>query len=293
MPEATAMSEAPIGIIGGSGLYQIDAVKIEEEITVDTPFGAPSDQLMRGTLSGRQVIFLARHGRGHRIAPSQLNYRANIYALKQLGVDYIISVGAVGSMREEIVPGHVVVIDQFFDRTRERPSTFFDEDVVVHVTFAHPVSESLRRILIEAAEAAGATVHKSGTYLCMEGPQFSTQAESHIYRQWGVDVIGMTNLQEAKLAREAEIAYATLAMSTDYDCWHEDHDAVTVDQVIAVLEQNAHLAAEIIKLAVPKVPSEPDPVASNALKNAIIGDKALVSKETVQKLKPILGKYFL
>ena len=286
-------SPAPIGIIGGSGLYQMEAVQISEEIDLDTPFGKPSDLLIRGTLEGREVIFLPRHGRGHRIAPSQLNYRANIFAMKQLGVDYLIAVSAVGSMREEIVPGHIVVIDQFFDRTRERPSTFFDEDVVAHVTMAEPIAESLRQVLISAAEDAGATVHKQGTYLCMEGPQFSTKAESKIYRQWGVDVIGMTNLQEAKLAREAEIAYATLAMSTDYDCWHEGHDAVTVDQVIAVLQQNARLSQEVVRRAVPMVPKEPDPVASSALQNAILTDRDSIPKQTLQKLKPILGKYFL
>ncbi len=293
MPERVAMSQPPIGIIGGSGLYKMAAVEVIEELSIDTPFGPPSDKLIHGKLGGRDVLFLARHGRGHYIAPSQLNYRANIFALKELGVEYIVSVSAVGSMREEIAPGHVVVIDQFFDRTRERPSTFFDEYIVAHITFAHPIAESLRKILIASAQEVGATVHSKGTYLCMEGPQFSTKAESEVYRQWGMDVIGMTNLQEAKLAREAEIAYATLAMSTDYDCWHEDHDAVTVEQVIALLNHNSHLAQEILMKAIPQVPDTPDPDVCDALKNAILTDKAVISKETVTKLQPILGKYFL
>ncbi len=282
---------APIGIIGGSGLYQMEEVTVSEECSVETPFGSPSDALIRGTLADQEIVFLPRHGRGHRIPPSQLNFRANIYAMKTLGVERILSVSAVGSLKEEIVPGHVVVIDQFVDRTRGRISTFFDDGVVAHITFADPVCPELREQLIAGCREAKATVHPQGTYLCMEGPQFSTKAESHLYRKWGMDVIGMTNLQEAKLAREAEICYVTLALSTDYDCWHEGHDAVTVEQVIAVLNQNVALSQEILKKTIPLVSAERSCSCGSALKNAILTDRSQISAETKEKLKPLLGKY--
>lgn len=285
------MVRAPIGIIGGSGLYQMRDLEVRETCELSTPFGAPSDRLICGVLAGREVVFLSRHGRGHRISPSKLNFRANIYALKSLGVERILSVSAVGSLKEEIAPGHVVVIDQFVDRTRGRVSTFFEEGIVAHITFADPVCPELRKHLIAGCRDAGATVHPKGTYLCMEGPQFSTQAESHLYRQWGMDVIGMTNLQEAKLAREAEICYVTLALSTDYDCWHGGHDAVTVEQVIAVLQQNVMLSQEILRRTVPKIPEKRSCPCGTALENAILTDRTMIAPETKERLKFILGKY--
>jgi 5'-methylthioadenosine phosphorylase len=284
-------TQAPIGIIGGSGLYHMKAVEIREEVAVETPFGSPSDKLHRGTLAGREVIFLPRHSSGHRISPSQLNYQANIYAMKVMGVERILSVGAVGSLREEIEPGHIVVIDQFFDRTRGRKSTFFEDDIVAHTTLADPVCGELRKKLIEACQAVGTTYHPKGTYLCMEGPQFSTRAESNVYRQWGMDVIGMTNLQEAKLAREAEICYATIALSTDYDCWHEGHDDVTVEQIIAVLQQNVALAQQILLHAVPTLSEGTNCSCHRALEHAIITDRDVISPEVREKLKPLLEKY--
>ena len=250
------MSEASaqVGIIGGSGLYEMDGVTRARELAVETPFGPPSDRLVLGTLEGRKVAFLPRHGRGHRISPSEINFRANVFALKTLGVERILSVSAVGSLKEKYAPLHMVIPDQFVDRTFKRASTFFGRGLVAHVAFAHPFCADLGRVLGAAARTAGATVHEGGTYICIEGPQFSTRAESELYRSWGMDIIGMTNLQEARLAREAEICYSTLAMVTDYDCWHPDHDAVTVDQIIQNLVANAARAKDVLRAAVKNVP---------------------------------------
>ena len=242
------MSErADIGIIGGSGLYEMEGFTDVEELTLDTPFGPPSDHLVLGTLEGKSVAFLPRHGRGHRILPHELNYRANVYAMKQLGVQWILSVSAVGSLKKEYEPLHMVIPDQFIDRTQKRQSTFFGRGLVAHVAFAHPFCPNLSRVMAAACAEAGATHHEGGSYVCIEGPQFSTRAESELYRTWGMDIIGMTNLQEARLAREAEICYATLAMITDYDCWHPDHDSVTAEQIIANLGKNADTARAVLR----------------------------------------------
>jgi 5'-methylthioadenosine phosphorylase len=281
-----------IGVIGGSGLYEMEGLKVLEEKRLETPFGTPSDAYLLGELEGRKVVFLPRHGRGHRISPSELNFRANIWGLKKLGVDTILAVSAVGSMRKEIEPGHMVVIDQFFDRTKGRVSTFFTDGVVAHVAFADPVCPDIRKILIASGKKVGATVHEKGTYLCMEGPQFSTRAESNVYRQWGMDVIGMTNLQEAKLAREAEMCYATLALSTDYDCWYEGHDDVTIEMVIATLTKNVETAKKIVKQAVAAVGAERSCGCRTAMKNAILTDRKVIPAETKKRLEVIAGKYF-
>ncbi len=248
------MKQTVIGVIGGSGLYDMEGLTDVREVTLDTPFGAPSDAFITGTLGDAKMVFLPRHGRGHRLLPSEVNYRANIYGMKVLGVEQIISVSAVGSMKEEIVPGHIVIPDQFFDRTQgKRASTFFGQGVVGHVQFADPVCSDLSTILVDSAQSVGATVHAGGTYVCIEGPNFSTRAESNIYRSWGVDIIGMTNLPESRLAREAEICYGTVALATDYDCWHEGHEDVSVDAVIAIIQQNVVTAREIIKSAAVKI----------------------------------------
>ncbi len=286
------MENQLIGVIGGSGLYEMDGLKILEEVLLDTPFGKPSDVYIVGELEGRRVVFLPRHGRGHRISPSELNFRANIWGMKKLGVDAIIAVSAVGSMKEEIVPGHMVIIDQFFDRTKGRASTFFTDGVVAHVTFAEPLCSSLRKNLIASGKEAGATVHEKGTYLCMEGPQFSTRAESQIYRKWGVDVIGMTNLQEAKLAREAEICYATIALSTDYDCWYEGHDDVTIDMVIETLQKNVAMAKKMVRLALGKIDTKRTCGCRSAMQHAILTDRKVIPPATKKKLEIIAGKYF-
>ena len=285
------MNDTPIGIIGGSGLYEMEGLKLLEEVRLETPFGNPSDAYIVGELEGKKIIFLPRHGRGHRISPSELNFRANIWGMKKLGVDAIIAVSAVGSMREEIVPGHMVIIDQFFDRTKGRPSTYFSDGIVAHITFADPLCESLRKTLIEAGKIVGATVHEKGTYLCMEGPQFSTRAESNIYRKWGGDVIGMTNLQEAKLAREAEICYATIALSTDYDCWYEGHDDVTIDMVIQTLQRNVETAKKMVRQAVQKITVDRPCRCRSSLAHAILTDRKLIPAETKKKLEVIAGKY--
>ena len=286
------MSEsAEIGIIGGSGLYEMDGVTGAHDMAVETPFGPPSDRLVLGTLEGRQVAFLPRHGRGHRISPSEINFRANVYALKTLGVERILSVSAVGSLKEKYAPLHMVIPDQFVDRTFKRPSTFFGNGLVAHVAFAHPFCADLGRVLGAGARAAGATVHDGGTYICIEGPQFSTRAESELYRSWGMDIIGMTNLQEARLAREAEICYSTLAMVTDYDCWHPDHDAVTVDQIIGNLTQNARTAQQVIAQAVSRLPFQRTCECATALKFALITRPSAVPVATKHKLAPIVGKY--
>ena len=282
--------QAEIGIIGGSGLYGMAALTERQEIVVDTPWGRPSDAFIVGNLGGRRVAFLARHGRGHRIMPSNLNFRANIYGLKKLGVQWVLSFSAVGSLQEQYKPLDFVIPDQFVDRTKGRPSTFFDEDVVVHIGFADPVCSTLAAVAEKACGKVGVTVHRGGTYCCMEGPAFSTRAESNLHRSWGLDVIGMTNLQEAKLAREAELSYATVAMVTDYDCWHEEHDAVTVEQVIAYLTQNAENAQAVALEAVKNIPSGPGP-HSSALKNAILTDRTKISDASREKYELLIGKY--
>jgi 5'-methylthioadenosine phosphorylase len=283
---------AEIGIIGGSGLYEIEGLEDIREVVVETPFGAPSDGLVLGTLEGRRVAFLARHARGHRILPSELNFRANVFAMKALGVERILSVSAVGSLKEEYAPLHIVVPDQFVDRTTQRVSTFFGRGLVAHVAFAHPICRVLSGVAAAACGEAGATHHVGGTYVCIEGPLFSTRAESELYRSWGMDVIGMTNLQEAKLAREAEICYATLAMVTDYDCWHPDHDSVTADQIIANLGRNAATAKAVLRAALRRVPSGPrNCECASALKFALVTPAELVPGQVKRDLAPILGAY--
>lgn len=283
--------KADIGIIGGSGLYSMPGFEATEEVEVETPFGAPSDPFVVGTLSGKRVAFLARHGRGHRILPTELNFRANIYAMKKLGVRFIVSLSAVGSLKDEHAPGQFVLVDQFVDRTFARPSTFFGDGLVAHVSMAHPVSEELRKVVLDACRRAGVTAKDGGTYLCMEGPAFSTLAESNLYRSWGMDVIGMTNLQEAKLAREAEIAYTTVAMVTDYDCWHPDHDAVSVADILRVLNQNAENAAKVVKEAVAQIDPAAEFKAHSALKNALMTDPKKVPAATYEKLELLVGRY--
>jgi 5'-methylthioadenosine phosphorylase len=281
-----------IGIIGGSGLYDIEGLSAREEITVNTPFGAPSDNIITGVLSGRRVYFLPRHGKGHRILPTELNHRANIYALRSVGVRFIIAVTAVGSLKEEYKPRDIVLPDQFFDRTSRREHhTFFGRGIVAHVSFAEPISADLRRVLAEESRKAGCTVHDGGTYVCMDGPAFSTRAESNANRQLGFDVIGMTNLPEAKLAREAEIALATLAMVTDYDCWKTDEEPVTLDGVIAHLMANSAKSKEIIAGVIPRIPLEADWPEHQALKNAIITERSLWPEETSGSLQAILNNY--
>jgi len=282
---------ATIGIIGGSGLYDMAEVTDREERRVATPFGEPSGPYLIGTLRGKRVAFLARHGVGHRILPSELNFRANIYGFKVLGVERIVSASAVGSLKQEYKPLDIVVPDQFFDRTKGRISTFFGRGIVAHVAFAHPLCGELSAIAAESAAQVGATVHRGGTYVNMEGPQFSTLAESKLYRSWGMDVIGMTNLQEAKLAREAEICYATLALVTDYDCWHPDHDSVTVDLIIANLMQNAVTAQQTIAAAVERIGAARTCACKDALATAIITQPPLWPEQTKKELEPIIGKY--
>ena len=286
------MAEPVIGVIGGSGLYEIEELTDIREEKIDTPFGMPSDVFITGVLEGVQMVFLPRHGRGHRLLPSEVPYRANIYAMKQLGVERIISVSAVGSMREDIAPGHIVIPDQFFDRTQgRRASTFFGEGLVGHVQFADPVCDELSGVLYRAAVEVGATVHRGGTYLCIEGPNFSTRAESNIYRTWGVDVIGMTNLPEARLAREAEICYGTLALATDYDCWHQDHDDVSVEAVIAIIGQNVATARSIIREAARPAALRRSCQCDEALRHALMTDPGHIPVATRRKLDLLLKKY--
>jgi 5'-methylthioadenosine phosphorylase len=289
------MAEAKIGIIGGSGLYKMDALKDIEEVEVETPFGSPSDALIVGNLEGTTVAFLARHGRNHHLLPSELPFRANIYAMKQLGVEYIISASAVGSLKKKVKPLDLVVPDQFIDRTKNRISTFFGEGLVAHVTFGEPVCPNLAKILADAVASLKlpeVNLHRGGTYVCMEGPAFSTKAESHLYRSWGATVIGMTNLPEAKLAREAEIAYATLALVTDYDCWHSDHDSVTVEMVIANLQRNAVNAQKVIQETVKRLgQNPPESAAHSALKYALLTPLDKVPATTKDKLALLLKKY--
>jgi 5'-methylthioadenosine phosphorylase len=286
------MNSIRIGVIGGSGLYDMAELTDREERRVETPFGEPSGPYVLGTLRGRRVAFLARHGAGHRLLPSELNFRANIYGFKTLGVEWILSASAVGSLREDYAPLHLVIPDQFFDRTKGRISTFFGRGLAAHVAFAHPVCARLAAIAYDAAQQAGATVHRGGTYVCMEGPQFSTLAESTLYRSWGMDIIGMTNLQEAKLAREAEICYTTIALVTDYDCWHPEHDKVTVDMVIATLTANAKTARQVIANAVERLPIDRSCECATALATALITRPEAVPEATRRELAPIIGKYF-
>ena len=285
------MSQAEIGIIGGSGLYSMPGLTEIRETILETPFGAPSDAYVLGALEGRKVAFLARHGRGHRILPSELNFGANIYGFKQLGVQRILSVSAVGSLKEEHKPLEFVIPDQFVDRTRHRVDTFFGDGVVAHIAFADPVCPQLSEAVEAACKKAKVVGKRGGTYLCMEGPQFSTKAESNLYRSWGMDVIGMTNLQEAKLAREAELCYVTVAMVTDYDCWHPHHDSVTVDQIVAVLTKNAENACNVVREAVAAMPKDRSCKCGSALAHAILTDRAKIPQATRDKLKLIIGKY--
>jgi 5'-methylthioadenosine phosphorylase len=280
-----------IGIIGGSGLYNIDGLKKVRELHVRTPFGAPSDALVVGTLDGVRVAFLSRHGRGHRTNPSSINYRANIYALKFVGVTQVISVSAVGSMKESIHPGNVVLPDQFIDLTKRRVSTFFDEGIVAHVGFAEPVCRSLADALELAGRSVGASLQRGGTYVCMEGPQFSTKAESRLYRQWGVDVIGMTNMPEAKLAREAELCYATVALATDYDCWHETEEAVNVEAILATLHKNVELAKQLLTAVVPALVPDRGCECRQALKNALVTAPDQIPASTKRRLNLLIAPY--
>ncbi len=285
------MEQVQIGIIGGSGLYDMAEVTDRREVTVTTPFGDPSGPYVLGTLRGQRVAFLARHGSGHRLLPSELNFRANIFGMKLLGVEYILSASAVGSLKEEYKPLDIVIPDQFIDRTRGRIGTFFGRGLAAHVGFAHPFCRILSDLALESGKSSGATMHKGGTYVCMEGPQFSTLAESKLYRSWGADIIGMTNLQEAKLAREAEICYTTIALVTDYDCWHPEHDSVTVDLVIANLMQNAKAAQQIIATAVEHLPYERTCECASALKYALITRPEAIPAEVARDLAPLVGKY--
>jgi 5'-methylthioadenosine phosphorylase len=285
------MNSGIVGVIGGSGLYQMTGLERVREVEIKTPFGKPSDKLIRGRLGKSEVVFLPRHGTGHRWLPTEVNFRANTFAMKKLGVERIISVSAVGSLREEIAPGHVVIPDQFIDRTTQRPSTFFGRGLVAHVSLADPFCKDLSAVLAAAANSEGAKVHAGGTYVCMEGPQFSTRAESHLYRSWGAHVIGMTNLQEAKLAREAEICFTTLALATDYDCWNQSAGDVEIDHVLAVLRHNVDLAQRTIRRAVTQLSSARSCVCASALKDAIITERARIPKKLCAELRPIIGKY--
>lgn len=285
------MTEIEIGIFGGSGLYDMEGLEVRDERRLDTPYGEPSGPLVLGELHGRRVAFLARHGRGHRLLPTEVPYRANVWAMKRLGARRILSVSAVGSMKEEYAPTHIVVPDQFFDRTRHRADTFFGAGLVGHISLADPICAETAAVAVEAARAAGATVHAGGTYLCMEGPQFSTRAESRVYRQWGMDVIGMTNLQEARLAREAELCYATLAMVTDYDCWRES-DEVHTATILEVLRQNVATAQRVVSEVVRRLPERADDhPCANALSGALVTDPTVIPADTLLDLAPIVGKY--
>jgi 5'-methylthioadenosine phosphorylase len=291
LARTAAKLQAEIGIIGGSGLYEMVGMERVREWRPTTPFGRPSDALLLGTIDGVWVAFLARHGRGHRLNPSEINYRANIYALKSAGVSRIISVSAVGSMKETVKPGHLVFPDQFIDATKQRASTFFRDGIVAHVAFSDPVCPHVKQALIRASRNVGATMHEGGTYLCIEGPQFSTKAESLLYRQWGVDVIGMTNMPEAKLAREAELCYATMALATDYDCWHESEESVSVEMILAILHKNVELAKRVIR-GVLSVAGEPrECLCATALQHAIVTAPKAMPQATRAKLDLLIGRY--
>ncbi len=285
------MAEKVVGVIGGSGLYEMEGLEKVETVSLSTPFGEPSDSFVTGTLDGVKVAFLPRHGRGHRIQPSSLNFRANIYGMKLLGVQWIIGVSAVGSMKETIHPGDMIIPDQFIDRTVGRPSTFFSEGIVGHVSVADPVCPDLSRILFQAGKQVGARVQRGGTYICIEGPQFSTRAESKLYRTWDVDVIGMTNLPEAKLAREAEICYATIAFATDYDCWYQEAGDVSIGDVLRILAESTKTAKLAIREAIKHLPDERSCPCATALKYALITDRSMISEKTRKDLAPIIGKY--
>ncbi len=285
------MEQVKIGIIGGSGLYEMSELTERTEVSLETPFGPPSDEFVIGTVRGRRVAFLARHGRGHRILPGELNFRANIYAMKMLGVERILSASAVGSLREELAPQQVVLPDQFVDRTFSRVSTFFGDGLAAHIAFADPVCPDLLEQVFSASRKVGINVVKGGTYVCMEGPAFSTKAESNLYRQWGMDVIGMTNLQEAKLAREAEICYVTMALVTDYDCWHDSHESVTVDMIVGNLLQNSRNAQALIVQTIEDLVERRTCGCGEALKNALITDRKAIPAGTVARLQHIVGKY--
>jgi 5'-methylthioadenosine phosphorylase len=285
------MTESTFGVFGGSGLYELPGLEAVERVRVDTPFGDPSDEFVVGRLGGTRLVFLPRHGRGHRLLPTELNFRANVYGMKKLGAEWIVSVSAVGSLKQEIAPGHVVVPDQFIDRTRHRPDTFFGRGIVAHVGFADPLCPNLSSALVMAARAEGATVHEGGVYVCMEGPLFSTRAESHLYRSWGASVIGMTNLQEAKLAREAEICLGTLALATDYDCWNTSHGDVEIEDVLRVLSANVDLARRTIARVARALPARTGCPCPTALANAIITDRAAIPATVRAELEPLIGKY--
>ncbi len=285
------MQAAEIGVLGGSGLYQMEGLEGIEEVKVDTPFGPPSDNFIVGRLMGRKVAFLSRHRRGHAIQPSDINFRANIYGMKKLGVSRIISVSAVGSMKEDIHPGEIVIPDQFYDNTRRRISTFFGDGIVAHVSLADPVCRDLYVTLYQSAAGIGSKVHKGGVYICIEGPQFSSRGESHIYKNWGVDIIGMTNVTEAKLAREAELCYSTIALVTDYDCWHQEEEAVTTDAIMEILNKNVGISKQIIRDAIGRISSDPDCGCRNALRDAIITSRDGIPSEAKERLGLIIGKY--
>ena len=288
---AKSAAKAEIGIIGGSGLYSMSGLTNTREIRMKTPFGEPSDTIVLGMLEGKRVAFLARHGRGHRILPGEINYRANIYAMKMLGVEWIISVSAVGSLKEDLRPGEFLVADQFFDRTKHRVSTFFGDGIVAHVAFAHPTCGQLSGVLADACVHEAVKVHRRGTYICIEGPQFSTLAEAEVHRKLGFEVIGMTNVTEARLAREAEICYSTIAMVTDYDCWHPEHESVTASQIMATLNQNAENAQKVLRTAVREVPTGRSCKCGSALQHALVTDLKIVPKATKKRLAAIIGKY--
>jgi 5'-methylthioadenosine phosphorylase len=280
-----------IGIIGGSGLYEMQELTDVEQVSLETPFGAPSDAYVIGTLEGIRVAFLSRHGRGHRLSPSELNFRANIYGFKKLGIEHLISVTAVGSLKETIHPLDIVIPDQLYDRTNKRVSTFFGNGLVAHIAFADPMCPDLAKLIYKAGTQVGASIHSGGTLLCIEGPAFSTRAESNVYRQWGMDIIGMTSLQEAKLAREAEICYAAMALVTDYDCWHAEQSEVTVETVVQNLKKNISLAKKIIAVVVPKISDERECICARALKNAIMTAADTIPSQTRKKLELLVGKY--
>jgi 5'-methylthioadenosine phosphorylase len=286
-----AAAQTILGVIGGSGLYRMDGLEKVRELEVKTPFGKPSDKLIVGKLGPAELVFLPRHGKGHRWLPTEINFRANIFALKKLGVERILSISAVGSLRQEIEPGHLVVPDQFIDRTTQRPGSFFGKGIVAHVSLADPFCGELSAKLVDGARQERARVHPHGTYLCMEGPQFSTRAESQLYRSWGADVVGMTNLQEAKLAREAEICFATLALATDYDCWKEGTADVEIEHVLAILKENVALAQKTVRRLALNLPASRTCSCASALKNAIITEPARISRGVRARLKPIIGKY--
>ena len=281
-------AKADIGVLGGSGLYQMEELEHIREIKVTTPFGRPSDAIVLGKLGGRGIAFLARHGRGHRIPPTAINYRANIYALKSLGVTKIFSVSAVGSMKETIMPGHLVLPDQFIDRTTQRVGTFFDQGVVAHVAFSDPICPGLSGVLAKASQEEGTTVHRSGTYVCIEGPQFSTRAESNLYRQWGVDVIGMTNIPEAKLAREAELCYATIALVTDYDCWHETEEAVSVGAILSIMKRNVEVAQRVLRKSIDLVQGLASCPCQSALDHAVITAQEVITPALRKRFQLLL-----